>query len=171
MPDTHNLSLLGGVRGPMLAGEGASPQLQLGYGLDFEWGSVGVRLRGMTVRGAGTDGLLVRRHDELGVGLTLMRFVDLEPVSVAFGLFLESVFHQQHFETERLAPDRRAWGAGFGGILLVERQLGAAMALRLEGGPVSGLFPHAVVEVGKRWAAKSVTPLTWWGEGGIVWRW
>lgn len=168
---TQSLSLLGGVRGPMLAGEGAAPQLQLGYGLDFEWGSVGVRLRGMTVGGRSADGLLARRHDELGLGLTLMRFVDLAPVSVAFGLFVEGVLHRQRFATERLSPGRRAWGAGFGGILLVEKYLGAGVALRLEGGPVSGLFERAVVEGGAEVARERVTPLTAWGSGGLVWRW
>jgi hypothetical protein len=169
-PYTHNLSLLGGVRGQMLAGEGPTPQLHLGYGLDFEWGSVGLRLRGMTVQGSDADGLLVRRHDELGMGLTLLRFVDLEPVSVAFGLFVEGVFHRQHFETHRVSPDRQAWGAGVGGILLVERHLGGGVALRLEGGPVSGLFERAVVERGEQTGRELATPLTWWGTGGLVWR-
>ena len=169
---TQNVSLLGGARGQMLAGEGATPQLQLGYGLDFEWGSVGVRLRGMTIQGAGSDGLLVRRHDELGLGLTLMRFIDLEPVSVAFGLFVEGVMHRQDFDTERLVESRRALGAGFGGILLVERHLGAGVALRLEGGPVSGLFKRAVVQGGETTGQEElITPLTWWGTGGLVWRW
>ena len=155
----------------MLVGEGSTPQLQLGYGMDFEWGSVGVRLRGMTVRG-GLEGRMLRRHDELGLGLTLLRFVDLEPVSVAFGLFVEGVLHQQDFETERLVTNRRAVGAGFGGILLVERHLGAGLALRLEGGPVSGLFQRAVVEAGEDTGRRElVTPLTWWGTGGLVWRW
>jgi len=161
------------MRGEMLVGEGATPQLQLAYGLDFEWGSVGVRLRGMTVRGPGLDGQLLRRHDELGLGLTLLRFVDLEPVSVAFGLFVEGVLHRQEFlDTQRLTTNRRAVGAGFGGILLVERHLGAGVALRLEGGPVSGLFQRAEVRAGEDTGrAELMTPLTWWGTGGLVWRW
>ncbi len=170
-PFTHNLSLLGGARGQMLAGEGTTPQLHLGYGLDFGWGSVGLRLRGMTVQGTGTDGLLVRRHDELGLGLSVLRFVDLEPVSLAFGLFVEGVYHRQHFETTRSVPDRQAWGAGVGGILLVERHLLGGLALRLEGGPVSGLFERAVVRNGEATNDRELaTPLTWWGTGGIVWR-
>ncbi|HEX8438550.1 caspase family protein [Archangium sp.] len=167
---SHNLSLLGGMRGQMLAGEGTTPQLHLGYGLDFEWGSVGLRLRGMTVRGTGTDGLLTRHHEEFGLGLTLLRFVDLEPVSVAFGLFVEGVLHQQRFDTSRSIQDRRGWGAGYGGILLVEKHLGAGLALRLEGGPVSGLFQRAVTQGGVEVNHELVTPLTWWGSGGIVWR-
>jgi len=167
---TQNLSLLGGMRGEMLVGEGATPQLQLAYGLDFEWGSVGVRLRGMTVRGPGLDGQLLRRHDELGLGLTLLRFVDLEPVSVAFGLFVEGVYHRQSFDTERVSPDRQALGAAFGGILSVERHLGAGLALRLEGGPVTGLFQRAVVSNGVEVRPELATPLTWWGAGGLVWR-
>lgn len=166
----HNLSLLGGLRGQMLAGEGNPPQLQLGYGLDFEWGSVGLRLRGMTVSGTGSDGLLLRHHRELGLGLSLQRFVDLEPVSVGFGLFVEGVQHWQDFDTDRDSPARRSVGAGFGGILSVERHLGAGVALRLEGGPVTGLFSRAVVENGAQVKSELVTPLTWWGSGGLVWR-
>ncbi|PTL83867.1 caspase family protein [Vitiosangium sp. GDMCC 1.1324] len=167
----HNFSLTAGARGQMLAGEGTSPQLQLGYGLDFDWGSVGLRLRGLTVQGSGADGLLPRRHDELGLGLSVMRFVDLEPVSLAFGLFIEGVFHQQRFDTDRLVTDRRALGAGFGGILMVERHLTGGIALRLEGGPVSGLFQHEVGQEAGEVRHELVTPLTWWGAGGIVWRW
>jgi hypothetical protein len=167
---SHNFSLLGGMRGEMLAGEGSTPQLHLGYGLDFEWGSVGARLRGMTVQGLGSDGLLTRHHDELGLGLTLLRFVDLEPVSVAFGLFVEGVLHQQRFDTTRNIEDRKGWGASYGGILLVEKHLGAGVALRLEGGPVSGLFQRAVTQEGKEVRSELATPLTWWGSGGIVWR-
>ncbi|WP_257448695.1 caspase family protein [Archangium lipolyticum] len=170
-PYTQHLSLLGGARGQMLVGEGITPQFQLGYGLDFEWGSIGARLRGMTVQGPGSDGVLVRRHEELGLGLTLLRFVDLKPVSVAFGLFVEGVFHRQVFDSDRLVTNRRALGAGVGGILLVERYVGAGVSLRLEGGPVSGLFPHAVVDGGEEVDRELLTPLTWWGTGGLVWRW
>jgi hypothetical protein len=168
----HNFTLLGGLRGEMLAGDGTPPQLHVGYGLDFEWGSVGLRLRGMTASGTGGDGLLLRHHRELGLGLSLQRFVDLEPVSVGFGLFIEGVQHWQDFDTERLSPARRSVGAGFGGILSVERHLGAGVALRLEGGPVTGLFWRAVVENGAEVVGRSelVTPLTWWGSGGLVWR-
>ncbi len=167
---THGVTLLAGARGELLEGEGTTPQLHIGYGLDFEWGSLGLRLRGMTRQGNGVDGLLARRHDELGVGVVLQRFVDLEHASVAFGLYVEGVHHWQTFDSERLFTNRRAWGASFGGVLSVERHLGAGFALRLEGGPVSGLFERAVMrdrlEVGREW----VTPLTWWGAGGLIWR-
>lgn len=167
---THNISLLGGAQGQMLAGDGTAPQLRVGYGLDFDWGSVGVRLRGMRSQSNGLDGLLPRRHDELGLGLTLQRFVDLEPVSVAFGLFVEGVYHRQSFDTQRVSPDRQALGASFGGILSVERHLGAGLALRLEGGPVTGLFERAVFKNGVEDGSELATPLTWWGAGGLVWR-
>ena len=167
---THNISLLGGAQGQMLAGDGTAPQLRVGYGLDFDWGSVGVRLRGMRSQSTGLDGLLPRSHDELGLGLTLQRFVDLAPVSLAFGLFVEGVYHRQSFDTERVSPDRQALGASFGGILSVERHLGAGLALRLEGGPVTGLFQRAVFKNGVEDGSELATPLTWWGAGGLVWR-
>ena len=167
---THHVSLLGGAQGEMLAGDGTAPQLRVGYGLDFDWGSVGVRLRGMRSQGSGLDGLLQRTHDEVGLGLTLQRFVDLEHVSLAFGLFAEGVYHRQGFDTDRVSPDRHALGAAFGGILSVERYLGAGLALRLEGGPVTGLFQRAVMKNGLEANPELATPLTWWGAGGLVWR-
>jgi len=167
---THHVSLLGGAQGQMLAGDGTAPQLRVGYGLDFDWGSVGVRLRGMRSHDSGLDGLLPRTHDELGLGLTLQRFVDLQHVSLAFGLFAEGVYHRQSFGTERVSPDRQALGAAFGGILSVERHLGVGFALRLEGGPVTGLFQRAVVSNGVEVRPELATPLTWWGAGGLVWR-
>ncbi|HYO66880.1 MAG TPA: caspase family protein [Archangium sp.] len=168
---THHVSLLGGAQGEMLAGDGTAPQLRVGYGLDFDWGSVGVRLRGLRSQSSGLDGLLPRTHDELGLGLTLQRFVDLAPVSLAFGLFVEGVYHRQSFDTERDSSNRQALGAAFGGILSVERHLGAGLALRLEGGPVTGLFQRAVMKNGVVAEGRELaTPLTWWGAGGLVWR-
>ncbi|HZI14522.1 MAG TPA: caspase family protein [Myxococcus sp.] len=167
----QHVFLLLGARGQVLAGEGTTPQLLLGYGRDFEWGSVALRLRGMTVGTVGAGGLLPSRHDELGLGLSVLRFIDLEAVSVAFGLFLEGVVHQQRFDSERLVSNRRALGAGYGGLLLVERHLGGGVALRLEGGPVSGLFPRAEVRRGEEVGRALVTPLTWWANGGLVWHW
>ncbi len=167
---THSLSLVGGLRGEMLQGEGINPQLGLGYGLDFMWGSVGLRLRGMAARGTGEDGQLPRQHRQLGLRLIFQRFVDLEVVSLAIGLFFEGVHHRQRFETERLAEDRRAWGLEFGATLAVERHLGAGLALRLEGGPVNGLFDQAIVEGGEELGRERVRPLTWFSSGGLVWR-
>ena len=166
----HSFTLLAAGRGPMLRGQGVTPQLLLGWGMDFEWGSFSVRLRGMSAGAASTDGLLPRRHSELGLGLALQRFVDLKHVSLAFGLYAEGVGHQQRFDTQRLVIDRRAWGAGFGGLLAGERHLGAGFALRLEGGPVAGIFKRAVIDRGAETGSEVVTPLTWWAAGGLVWR-
>jgi hypothetical protein len=167
---TRGFTLLAGGRGAILDGEGASPQLHLGFGLDFAWGTLGLRLRGSTVRSDGRDGLLPRRHDELGTALTLQRFVDLDVLSVAFGVSFEGTWHAQRFEGDRLARDRSTVGFGFGGLFSAERHLGAGLALRLEGGPVTMLLPVATTarerETGHAWAS----PLTWWGAGGLVWR-
>lgn len=167
----QNVTLLGGARGAMLTGERASPQLGVGYGLDFDWGSLGLRLRGATSQGKALDGGLRHRHDELGVGVSLQRFVDLSWVSVAFGLFAESVLHRQTFDTQRAVEGRRALGAAVGSILAVERHVGGGLALRLEGGPVTGLFEHTTSQDGVARGQELASPLTWWGAGGLVWRW
>lgn len=166
----HSFTLLAAGRGPVLRGQGATPQLLLGWGMDFEWGSFSVRLRGMSAGATSADGLLPRRHSELGLGLALQRFIDLKHVSLAFGLYAEGVGHQQRFDTQRLVTDRRAWGAGFGGLLAGERHLGRGFALRLEGGPVAGIFKRAVIDKGAETGSEVATPLTWWAAGGLVWR-
>ena len=91
-------------------------------------------------------------------------------MSLSFGLFAEGVFHQQTFDTLRLAGERRALGASVGGLLAVERHLGLGLALRLEGGPVTGLFSRAPIREGLEQLREWATPLTWWGAGGLVWR-
>jgi hypothetical protein len=80
------------------------------------------------------------------------------------------VYHRQLFDTERLAENRQALGAGFGGILAVERHLNGGLALRLEGGPVTELFRQAEVKNGVAEGHVLATPFTWWGAGGLVWR-
>ena len=166
----HQFTLLAAGRGPMLEGQGATPQWLLGWGMDFEWGSFSLRLRGTSAEATSADGLLVRRHSELGLGLALQRFIDLRLLSLAFGLYVEGVGHRQRFDTQRFVTDRQAWGAGFGGLLAVERHLGAGFALRLEGGPVTAIFKRAVIDKGAEVGSELATPLTWWAGGGLVWR-
>jgi hypothetical protein len=166
----HNLTLLAGGRGQALSGQGTTPHLLLGWGMDFDWGSPSLRLRGMTARASSVDGLLPRRDSELGLGVVLQRFIDLRHLSFAFGLSVEGVRHHQAFDTQRSVADRSSWGATFGGVLAVERHLGAGFALRLEGGPETALFQHAVVEQGVEVGTELATPLTWRAAGGLVWR-
>lgn len=66
---------------------------------------------------------------------------------------------------------RRECPGSFGGILLVERHLGGGVALRVEGGPVSQLFPSAELQRGEEVGSTLVTPLTWWANGGLAWHW
>lgn len=161
--------LLGGTRGEMLVGQGLTPQLTLGWGMDLEWGSFGLRLRGMTVGANNLQGVLPRRDTELGLGLALQRFVDFRWFSLAFGLFAEGTHFRQTFETTREAPDRASWGAMFGGLLAAERHIGQGFALRLEGGPVTGVFLREVVHPDGQMAAELSTPLTFFLSAGIVW--
>ena len=114
----------------------------------------------------------LKRKKQKWLAATLQRFVDLELASVAFGLAFGGAWHTQTFESDRVAPARGTGGLSFGGILSAERHLGAGLALRVEGGPLSELLPQAVLDreqhvtTETRWA----TPLTWWLAGGLVWR-
>jgi hypothetical protein len=164
---TQGVSLLGGARGETLSGEGVVPQLQLGYGLDLPWLSLGARLRGST---AASGGVLPRRHDELGLGLTLQRFVDFDVCSVSFGLLAEAIWHRQTFSGSRAEPARDGAGGAFGGILSVERHLWDGLAVHLEGGPVTLLLEQSKVQGGAEVGQSLFTPFTWWAAGGLVYR-
>ncbi len=165
----HAFLAMAGARGEQVAGEGVTPQLVLGYGLDLHWFSAGLRVRGNSVESEGTDDASTRRHSELGVGLTLQRFVDLRALSVSFGLLAEGVLHRQSF-TARESPTRTGYGASLGGLFSLERHLGAGLALRLEGGPVVGVFERGVTVGGAQTDTEQATPLTWWLAAGVAWR-
>ena len=166
----HGLTLVGGLRGEVLDGQGVTPQLSVGYSADLPWFTPGIRVRGSTVRIAGADGDWPRRHDELGVGLTLQRFVDLRPLSFAFGLWVEGVYHRQAFDARRDAPTRASTGLTFGGLLSAERHVHERLSIRLEGGPVTSLIQRGIIDNGAQTGTELDSPLTWWSAAGVVWR-
>ncbi|MCA9543135.1 MAG: caspase family protein [Myxococcales bacterium] len=167
----HGLSLLGGGRGEVLEGSGATPHLVVGYSADLHWGSVGVRLRGTQWATAGADGDSPRTQRELGLGLTLQRFVDLEHFSVSFGLLMEGAYVGQRFEAaDRQTVDRDSYAVGIGALFSAERHLGGGLALRLEGGPLTMVMQQAELQAGAPVGEVLGSPLTWWGALGVVWR-
>jgi hypothetical protein len=165
---TQGLTLLSGIQGQTLPGEGITPQLIVGYGIDFDWGSLGLRLRGSTIEDGGVDDELPRRHTQAGLGLTVQRYVDVGPVSLAFGLLAEGVRHFQTFTGG--VPERDSWGAGFGGIISGEANIGEGFAVRVEGGPMTEIFQSAVVANGAQTGSQLATPFTFWLAGGLLWR-
>ncbi len=167
------LTAVCGARGEVIDGEGAAPQLSLGYGVDLPELSIGLRLRGATAWDAGVDEQTQRRHDELGLGLVLQRYVDLRALSLSFGLVVEGVVHWQRFDTSRQAADRRAAGASFAGLFGLERRLLGPVSMRIEGGPVTTLFQQTSDSPpGSQGPPDSElrSPFTWWASGGLVWR-
>ncbi|MBX7101564.1 MAG: caspase family protein [Myxococcaceae bacterium] len=167
----QSVLVLGGASGELLAGEGPGPVLQLGFGLDLEWASVGARLRGSFRGDSGVSGFLPHQHQELGVGLTLQRFVDLPWLTVGFGVLLEGAYHRQSFSTARDAPGRSSFGASFAGLFSVERALPLGLSLRLEGGPVAAVLNRAQVDARGVVVGSAVSPAaTWFLNGGATWR-
>ncbi len=175
----HALSLLAGVQGALLAGENIAPQLALGYGLDLPWLSLSTRLRGGVASGLSQDSYLANQHMQLGLGLYLQRVVDLRPVSLSFGLFVEGVYHRQSFSAPagaRMTADRSAWGMSFGGLLALEIPLpqGPAilrgLSIRVELGPLTQLLPQAEIRFGAQSGQALASPFTLFANGGLVWR-
>jgi hypothetical protein len=163
----NGLTLLGGARGGELPGEGITPQAVLSYGIDFDWGSLAARLRYDTVSSPALGESVPRRHTEIGLGLTVSRYVDVGRVTLGFGLLVEGV---RHFQIIANTNARHGWGASFGGLLSAETHLGAGFAVRLEAGPMSGVFEKAVAQNGAQVGKDLATPLTWWAAGGFIWR-
>ncbi len=166
----HGLTVMAAARGEVLEGEGASPHVVLGYRLDLPWLTLGLRGRLGSVETAADGGLSTRRRDELGVGLSIERFVDFSWLSLGFGLLVEGALNQQVFDTDRDTPDRESYTAAFGGLFALERHLGAGFGLRLEGGPSTILLEEAVVEEGVQVDSELGSAFVWWAASGITWR-
>ncbi|MCA9538257.1 MAG: caspase family protein [Myxococcales bacterium] len=163
----HSLMLLGGGRGELLDGEGATPQLLLVYGLDLPWFTLEARARGSRISTNGLDGRSPRTHTEGALGLAFHRFVDFSAFSLAFGLYLEGAFNQQTFTGPRDIDDRRYASFGMGGLFSVERILSDGLALRVEGGPMSVLYEQATTELGAESGSELASPLVWWAAAGL----
>jgi hypothetical protein len=166
----HGAFVFLNVRGPVLRDMGPAAGITAAYALDLEWASFQLRARAMrntAHAGFGEVGVL---HAELALGLVAQRFFDLPWFSVGLGLLVEGVHHRQSFATSGDAPSRSAYGAAFGAIATIERDLIGPTVLRIEGGPVTHVFLHAVVENGTVVERTMATPLTGWLAAGFGWR-
>ncbi|MBI4815459.1 MAG: caspase family protein [Deltaproteobacteria bacterium] len=160
----HGICVMGGVGGSVLDGYGATPSVSVGYSLDLPAITLGLEGRfGLT---NSAQQYQTARYDELALRFRAERFVDLDFLSFSLGLLVEGVRRSQSFETRGDAPDRVAFGLGFGGILALERDLGSGFALRLEGGPVTHVLPRSVVQGGAAVRDELVTPFSWWAALG-----
>lgn len=167
----HGLTWMVGARGEVLAGEGASPHVVLGYGADLPWGSVALRLRGSTTSFQDFAGGLHTRRYEAGAALLLQRYVDFSWLSLSFGVVLEGLYEGQRFDSDaRLTASRNTLALSFGALFAIERRLWRGLSLRVEGGPLALLDRRGVISDGTERANALQSVFTWWLAGGAVWR-
>jgi hypothetical protein len=167
----HGLTLLAGAQGGVLDGEGAMPNVVVGYTADLPWLTAGVRVRGATAGFSSVDGGIDSRHYELGLGGFLERVVDTRWLSFGFGITVEAIYHAERFAAAaRPVSSRDGFGPGFGALFSIERRLAGGLALRLEGGPVAQLEKGATLKSGVETGSSLQSAFTWWAAGGIVWR-
>lgn len=164
---SNALMLLGGGRGEIIAGEGATAQTTLVYGLDLPWFTFETRGRFSRVSTAGADGRTPRAHTEGGLGIAFHRFVDFNRFSVAFGLYLEGTLNRQTFSGERMTDDRTYASFAMSGLFSFEKALADALSLRIEAGPMTVLFEQATTDLGVQSGVEVKSPLTWWGAAGL----
>jgi hypothetical protein len=166
----QGLSLMGGARGELFSGDGVTVHGTLSYSLDFSWLTLGVRGRFGAWDTMNLDGVMTTHNTEYALGLSIQRFVDLSWFSLGFGLLVEAVVLDQSFESGGIAPNRRAMGVGFGGLLALERGITPALTLRIEGGPHSLVVEQAETKAGFEGTISRVTPMNFWAASGLVWR-
>ena len=166
---SHGLALLAGARGPLLDAEPATPQVAVGWALDLPYLSLGLRLRGGLANVPALDDVGRSERRELALGLTAERVFDLPWLSLGVGLLAEGVYHAQSFRSEGQDEARVALGAGFGGLLSLERELLDAVTLRLEGGPVSHVLRAATIDGARIIGVELETPLTGRTSAGLRW--
>lgn len=171
----HGLRLHGGARGGMLEGQQITPQIVLGYGLDLEALSLGVRVRWApptTLGETSADGL-EREHGELGLSLTAQRFWDAPGISLGLGLIVEASWLHQSFEdtsgTLAEPSSRNAVAGAFGLLASVQVPLGAGLQLELEGGPQALIYQATTLSQGAPRGDETRTAVTWFATGGLAW--
>jgi hypothetical protein len=167
---SHGLMALGAARGQLVDGEGVTPQLVLGYTLDFPWSTAALRVRGSRATSESIDGTTRGHHDELGIGFAFSRVLDLRWFSAGFGVTLEGALHHQTRKGLDQNTSRTALGFNFGALASIERHLAFGSALRLEGGPVTSLYRSAKINAGEQSGSNLSSILTWWAAAGLVWR-
>ena len=168
---SHSLLVQGGVRGEIISGQGITPQVNLNYGLDLPWFTLGIRARFSTSGLTSAVGETFTRQYEAGVGLGLERVVDLPWFSLAVGIWGElTILNQVTLQNDVLGSPRWSYAASVGVTLALEREIAGALYLRLEGGPLTVITKRATVIAGQASDAKVVTPFTFWFAGGLGWR-
>lgn len=161
----HSVSLVASAGAAIASGYGLNKSLSGGYAIDFPWITLGTELRlGLaSAESHGLNGL----ERELAARIRAERFLDLDWVSLALGVFVEGVNMHQSFETAGEAPTRNAWSVGFGSLLALERPLLGGFALRFEGGLVTHIIRVAHLEDGAAVSESLETPLNgYFGIGG-----
>ncbi|MCA9560708.1 MAG: hypothetical protein KC583_19305, partial [Myxococcales bacterium] len=164
----HGLGVMAAYRDAVVDGEPAAPHLILEYGVDTRWLTPTLRVRGARYEADGEDQGLARTHTELGVGLTLQRFVDLDWISLSFGILGEAAWHQHEYAADR--PTRTSWTGSFGALLAVERILYGGLSLRAEGGPLATVLETSRVEAGAEVETGVSTVANAWLAAGLRWR-
>jgi hypothetical protein len=164
----HAFVLAGGVDGATTFGRGVAPGVLAGYAIDLPWLTAGMHAHWSRARSDSSE--LGVAHDRLGLRARAERFVDLDVASVSLGLFVEGMWHRQSFDTRAYAPSRSGFGVGLGLFAAAEVEVLPALSLRVEGGPVTEIYRGAVLKAGAIAGDELVTPLTYFGALGVVWR-
>jgi hypothetical protein len=167
---SHSLALQAAVRGPILEGYPMAPHWLLAYSLHLPWFTAGMRGRLAMSNATSERELLSSRTMEGGLGLTLERYVDFEPLSMSFGLWGEASYLQQSLSGQQREPDRRALAGAFGSLFAVEWDALPELGVRLEGGAVSYFLRQVKTERGVESGYELTTPVTFWAGGGLSWR-
>ena len=162
----HNVSIASEVRGPILDGFSATPNLLLGYSLDFAPISLGAQLR---LGRATTDDVIDATALEVGLRLRADRYLDLDLFSLSLGILAEGVYITQSYNTTGMANDRHSVIFGAGLALGIERTFDR-LVVRVEGGPVLYGLNQATLSGGAEVGDSFQTPLTYWVGLGLGWR-
>lgn len=159
---SNSLLLSMGVRGPLFHQSSWSPSIALGYTLHLAHFSLSARLRG-------TRGAFVHQEphnetqtveSELGLGISIERYLDFRWGSVAFGLWTEGLYFQQRTRSSKLEPRRHSFGAVFGGSFALQVPVSKRMGIRFEAGPVTYLLRRSKIADSEKAGASLATPFT-----------
>lgn len=171
-PLSNTVQIHAGIRGPIAHQSKLSMQLSLGYTLHLQHLSLSTRARfgyGRFQHRA-PHHTLRTRETELGLGLSIEKYVDLKRVSLGFGLWAEGLYFQQHTQGRGTQPRRHSFAMAFGGSFALQLPLTRRMGARIEAGPVTYVLRRAKLSDGVESGSSIHTPVTGFFQAGAYLR-
>lgn len=171
-PMSNTLQVHAGIRGPLAHQSKVSTQISLGYTLHLKHLSLSASARfGFgSFRHRPPHRALQTKEREVGLRLSIEKYVDLKRLSLGFGLWSEGLYFQQRTHGQAAQARRHSFATAFGGSFALLLPLTQRLGARFEAGPVTYVLRRSKLSDGVEGKAFISTPVTGFAQLGAYLR-